>query len=77
MFYRKVKKFCFDVDFFIWIIIKNNWCDIKNVKSWNIFDLMGKKTIMDNWQWLDWLCDFRRPLNLVKILKVTPMGKIE
>jgi hypothetical protein len=33
MFYRKVKKFCFVVSFFGWIIIKNYWCDVKSVKK--------------------------------------------
>jgi hypothetical protein len=37
MFYRKVKKFCYVVNFFIWIIIKNDWCDIKSVKKVRIF----------------------------------------
>jgi hypothetical protein len=33
MFYRKVKKFCFVVGIFIWIVIKYDWCDIKSVKK--------------------------------------------
>jgi len=33
MFYRKVKKFCFVVGFFGWIIKKNYWCDVKSVKK--------------------------------------------
>jgi len=44
MFYWKVKKFCFVVDFFIWIIIKYNWCDIKSVKKLECFwfDIFGR-----------------------------------
>jgi hypothetical protein len=34
-----VKKFCIVVNFFIWIILKNYWCDIKSEKSKNV--LMG------------------------------------
>jgi hypothetical protein len=37
MFYRKMKKFCFVVGFFIWIIIKNYWCDVKSVKKIKMF----------------------------------------
>jgi hypothetical protein len=48
MFYRKVKKFCFVVNFFIWIIIKNDWCDIRSVKKlecflFDIFERSEKK----------------------------------
>jgi hypothetical protein len=48
MFYRKVKKFYFVVDFFIWIIIKIYWCDIKSVKKlecflFDIFERSEKK----------------------------------
>jgi hypothetical protein len=44
MFYRKVKKFYFVVNFFIWIIIKNYWCDIKSVKKLECFwfDIFGR-----------------------------------
>jgi hypothetical protein len=39
-----MKKFCIVMNFFIWIIIKNYWCDIKSKKSKNIFMLIsGKK----------------------------------
>jgi len=31
-----VKKFCIVVNFFIWIVIKNYWCDIKSEKSINV-----------------------------------------
>jgi hypothetical protein len=31
-----VKKFCIVVNFFIWIVIKNYWCDIKSKKSMNV-----------------------------------------
>jgi hypothetical protein len=43
MFYRKVKKFCFVVGFFIWIVIKNCWCDVKSVKKLKcfLFDFFG------------------------------------
>jgi hypothetical protein len=37
MLYRKVKIFCFIVDFFICIVIKNYCCDIKNVKKLECF----------------------------------------
>jgi hypothetical protein len=37
MFYRKVKKFCFVMNFFIWIVIKNYWCDVKSVKKLKCF----------------------------------------
>jgi len=37
MFYKKVEKFCFVVNFFIWIVIKNYWCDIKSVKKLKCF----------------------------------------
>jgi len=44
MFYRKVKKICFVMDFFIWIIIKKYWCDIKSVKKlkYFLFDIFEK-----------------------------------
>jgi hypothetical protein len=44
MFYEKVKKFCFVVDFFIWIVIKNYWCDVKSVKKLECFwfDIFGR-----------------------------------
>jgi hypothetical protein len=44
MFYRKVKKFCFVVNFFIWIIIKNYWYDVKSVKKLEcfLFDFFGR-----------------------------------
>jgi hypothetical protein len=48
MFYRKVKKFCFVVDFFIWIIIKYSWCDIKSVKKLKCFDLIFLKEVKRN-----------------------------
>jgi len=38
---KKVKKFCIVVNFFIWIVIKNYWCDIKNEKSMNVLMLFG------------------------------------
>jgi hypothetical protein len=51
MMWYKIKKICIKkwkncivVNFFIWIIIKNYWCDIKSEKSWNILMLInGKK----------------------------------
>jgi hypothetical protein len=33
MFYEKMKRFYFVVNFFIWIVIKNYWCDVKSVKK--------------------------------------------
>jgi hypothetical protein len=36
-----VKKFCIVMNFFIWIVIKNYWCDIKSEKSDNILMLIG------------------------------------
>jgi hypothetical protein len=44
MFYRKGKKFCFIVGFFIWIVIKNYWCDVKSVKKleYFLFDIFGR-----------------------------------
>jgi hypothetical protein len=41
MWYKKVKKFCIVVNFFIWMIIKNYWCDIKCEKSENVLMLIG------------------------------------
>jgi len=38
--YRKVKKFCIVVNFFL-IVIKNYWCDIKSEKSVNVLMLIG------------------------------------
>jgi len=38
-----VKKFCIVVNFFIWIVIKNYWCDIKSEKSENVLMLIGGK----------------------------------
>jgi hypothetical protein len=38
-----MKKFCFVVNFFIWIIIKNYWCDIKSDKNENVLMLIGGK----------------------------------
>jgi hypothetical protein len=32
-----MKMFCFVVNFFIWIIKKNDWCDIKSVKKLKYF----------------------------------------
>jgi hypothetical protein len=39
MWYKKVKKFYFVVNFFIWIIIKNYWYDIKSKKNENVLML--------------------------------------
>jgi len=54
MFYRKVKKFCFVVGFFIWIVIKYDWCDIKSVKKLKCFwfDFFGrsKKKKRESWK---------------------------
>jgi hypothetical protein len=36
-----VKKFCIVLNCFIWIIIKNYWCDIKSEKSENVLMLIG------------------------------------
>jgi hypothetical protein len=41
--YRKVKKFWIVVKFFIWIVIKNYWCNIKSKKSRNVLMLIGIK----------------------------------
>jgi hypothetical protein len=41
--YRKVKKFCVVVNYFIWIVIKNYLCDIKSEKSDNVLMLIGIK----------------------------------
>jgi hypothetical protein len=38
-----VKKFCIVVNFFIWIIIKNYWCDIKSEKSENVLMLISSE----------------------------------
>jgi uncharacterized protein YqjF (DUF2071 family) len=38
-----VKKFFIILNFFIWIIIKNYWCDIKSEKSGNILTLISSK----------------------------------
>jgi len=35
--YKKVKKICIVVNFFIWIIIKNYWWDIKSEKKVGMF----------------------------------------
>jgi hypothetical protein len=37
--YRKVKKKLYFSEFFIWIIIKNYWCNIKNEKMCKCFDV--------------------------------------
>jgi hypothetical protein len=37
---KKLKKNCIVVNFFIWIVIKNYWCDIKNK---NVLMLIGGK----------------------------------
>jgi len=39
-----VKKFCIVMNFFIWIVIKNYWSDIKSEKSENvlIYIVIGK-----------------------------------
>jgi len=37
---EKWKKICIVVNFFIWIVIKNYWCDIKSEKSWNVLILI-------------------------------------
>jgi hypothetical protein len=43
-----VKKICIVVNFFIWILIKNYWCDIKSEKNRNvlmwIIDRKSKKS---------------------------------
>jgi hypothetical protein len=39
--YKKVKKFCIVVNFFIWIVTKNYWCDIKSEESENVLMLVG------------------------------------
>jgi hypothetical protein len=36
-----MKKFCIVVNLFIWIVIKNYWCDIKSEKSMNVLMLIG------------------------------------
>jgi len=41
--YRKVKKFWIVVKFFIWIVIKNYWCNIKSKKSKNVLMIGIKK----------------------------------
>jgi hypothetical protein len=33
---KEWKKICIVVNFFIWIIIKNYWCNIKSEKSENV-----------------------------------------
>jgi hypothetical protein len=40
---EKWKKNCIVVNFFIWIVIKNYWCDIKSEKSENVLMLIGIK----------------------------------
>jgi len=37
---KNEKKICIVVDFFIWIVIKNYWCDIKSEKSENVLMLI-------------------------------------
>jgi hypothetical protein len=39
--YREVKTFCIVMNFFIWIIKKNYWCDIKGKESGNVLILIG------------------------------------
>jgi hypothetical protein len=55
MFYRKVKKFCFILSFFIWIVIKYDWCDIKTIKKLEcfLFDFFerNKKKKRESWEW--------------------------
>jgi hypothetical protein len=43
MWYKKVKKFCFVVNFFIWIVIKNYLCDIKSEKNENVLKFIDSK----------------------------------
>jgi hypothetical protein len=55
MFCRKVEKNYFVVSFFMWIIIKYDWCDIKNVKKlkyflFNFFEKNEKKR-EKNYKW--------------------------
>jgi hypothetical protein len=40
---KKWKKNCIIVSFFIWIVIKNYWCDIKSKKGENILILINIK----------------------------------
>jgi len=49
-----VKKFCIVVNFFIWIIKKNYWCDIKSEKSENILILIviGKCKKKEKKKWI-------------------------
>jgi hypothetical protein len=51
-----VKKICIVVNFFIWIVIKNYWCDIKSEKSENVLTLIViekcKNKIKKYKQWL-------------------------
>jgi hypothetical protein len=54
----KKKKICIIVNFFIWIIIKNYWCDIKGEKSRNILTLIGiKKKKKKKQKYLALLCN--------------------
>jgi hypothetical protein len=34
-----MKRFCIVVNFFIWIVIKNYWCNIKSEKKWECFNV--------------------------------------
>jgi hypothetical protein len=38
---EKWKKICIVINFFIWIVIKNYWCDIKSEKSKNVLMLIS------------------------------------
>jgi hypothetical protein len=44
-FIEKWKKNCFVVNYFIWIVIKYDWCDIKSIKKLDcfLFDFFFKK----------------------------------
>jgi len=63
-----VKKSCIVVNFLIWIIIKNYWCDIKSEKSVNVLMLISsekyKKKNEKKGTWTVLLCNVARQTNL-------------
>lgn len=49
-----MKKFCIVVNFFIWIVIKNYWCDIKSEKSGNVLMLISSEKYKKKWKKSTW-----------------------
>jgi hypothetical protein len=72
-----VKKFCIVVNFFIWIIIKNYWCDIKNEKSENVLVLIvigkckkKKKNVNSDLHYSAMFCSLTNKPNITSLVQV-------